>query len=110
MPRLPSRLVPNALARLIQSKRRSGASIADLTESNPTRVGLTYPADLLAPLAEARALAYDPQPLGMWSARAAVAADFRRRGIVLSADRVALTSSTSEAYTLLFKLLCVRCS
>jgi hypothetical protein len=106
MPRLPSSLEPNALARLIQSKRRSGASIVDLTESNPTRVGLTYPADLLAPLAEARALAYDPQPLGMWSARAAVAADFRRRGIVLSADRVALTSSTSEAYALLFKLLC----
>jgi alanine-synthesizing transaminase len=106
MPRLPSGLEPNALARLIQSKRRSGASIADLTESNPTRVGLTYPADLLAPLAEARGLAYDPQPLGMWSARAAVAADFRRRGIVLSADRVALTSSTSEAYALLFKLLC----
>jgi len=106
MSRLPSSLEPNALARLIQAKRRSGASIADLTESNPTRVGLTYPADLLMPLAEARALAYDPQPLGVWSARAAVAADFRRRGIVISADRVALTASTSEAYALLFKLLC----
>jgi aspartate/methionine/tyrosine aminotransferase len=35
-----------------------------------------------------------------------VAADFRRRGIVISADRVALTASTSEAYGLLFKLLC----
>ena len=69
-------------------------------------MGLTYPPDLLAPLAEARALAYDPRPLGLWSARAAVAADFRRRGVVLSADRVALTSSTSEAYALLFKLLC----
>jgi alanine-synthesizing transaminase len=106
MSRLPSSLEPNALARLIQAKRRSGTAIADLTESNPTRVGLTYPADLLAPLAEARALAYDPQPLGLWSARAAVAADFRRRGIVVSADRVALTASTSEAYALLFKLLC----
>src|SRR5688500_1886836 len=104
--RLPSSLEANALARLIQAKRRGGASILDLTESNPTRVGLTYPADLLAPLAEPRALAYDPQPLGLWSARAAVAADFRRRGIVISADRVALTSSTSEAYALLFKLLC----
>ena len=104
--RLPPSLEPNALARLIQAKRRSGASIADLTESNPTRVGLTYPAELLAPLADARALEYDPQPLGLWSARAAVAADFRRRGIVISADRVALTSSTSEAYSLLFKLLC----
>jgi alanine-synthesizing transaminase len=104
--RLPSSLEANALARVIQAKRRSGASILDLTESNPTRVGLTYPADLLAPLAEPRALAYDPQPLGLWSARAAVAADFRRRGIVISADRVVLTASTSEAYALLFKLLC----
>ena len=104
--RLPSSLETNALARLIQAKRRSGASILDLTESNPTRVGLAYPADLLAPLAELRALAYDPQPLGLWPARAAVAGDFRRRGIVISADRVALTASTSEAYALLFKLLC----
>src|SRR5687767_8280734 len=104
--RLPGSLEPNALARLIQAKRRSGASIVDLTESNPTHVGLTYPPDLLAPLADARALEYEPQPLGLWSARAAVAADFGRRGIVISADRVALTSSTSEAYALLFKLLC----
>lgn len=104
--RLPRNLEPNALARLLQSKRRAGASIVDLTESNPTRAGFSYPADLLAPLADARALDYDPQPLGLWSARAAVAADFRRRGIVLSADRVALTSSTSEAYAMLFKLLC----
>ena len=104
--RLPRNLEPNALARLVQAKRRAGASIVDLTESNPTRAGLSYPDDLLAPLADARALEYDPQPLGLWSARAAVAADFRRRGSVLSADRVALTSSTSEAYALLFKLLC----
>ncbi len=104
--RLPTSLEPNALARLIQAKRRSGVSILDLTESNPTRVGLSYPDDLLSTLADPRGLEYDPQPLGLWSARAAVAADFRRRGIVLSADRVALTSSTSEAYGLLFKLLC----
>ena len=104
--RLPSNRETNALARVIQARRRSGAAIVDLTESNPTRVGLSYPEDLLAPLADSRALEYDPQPLGLWPARAAVAADFRRRGIVLSADRVALTASTSEAYALLFKLLC----
>ena len=104
--RLPSSLESNALARLLQMKRRTGAAIADLTESNPTRVGLSYPDDLLTPLADARALEYEPQPLGLWAARAAVAADFRRRGIVLSADRVALTASTSEAYALLFKVLC----
>lgn len=104
--RLPASLEPNALSRAVDLKRRQGASILDLTESNPTRVGLRYPPDLLAPLASAAALDYNPLPLGLWSARAAVAADFRRRGIVISADRVALTASTSEAYATLFKVLC----
>ena len=104
--RLPSSLAPNALSLAVAAKRRQGATVIDLTESNPTRVGLSYPPDLLAPLSNAAGLEYDPQPLGLWPARTAVAADFRRRGIVISADRVALTASTSEAYGLLFKLLC----
>ena len=103
--RLPKSLEPNAVARAIDAKRRSGAAILDLTDTNPTGAGFLYPKELLEPLSNPRALEYDPQPLGLWSARAAVAADFRRRGIVISADRVALTSSTSEAYALLFKLL-----
>jgi alanine-synthesizing transaminase len=104
--RLPKSLELNAVARAIDAKRRAGATILDLTATNPTAVGLTYPERLLEPLANARALEYEPHALGAWSARAAVAADFRRRGIVISADRVALTTSTSEAYALLFKLLC----
>src|SRR6478736_4723916 len=104
--RLPKSLKPNAVARAIAAKRRSGAAIVDLTSTNPTAAGFSYPKELLEPLANARALEYEPLPLGLWPARAAVAADFRRRGIVISADRVALTSSTSEAYALLFKLLC----
>jgi alanine-synthesizing transaminase len=104
--RLPRDLQPNAVARAIDAKRRGGAPIVDLTGTNPTSAGLSYPDTILEPLANPRALEYEPQPLGLWSGRAAVAADFRRRGIVISADRVALTSSTSEAYALLFKLLC----
>jgi aspartate/methionine/tyrosine aminotransferase len=104
--RLPRNLEPNAVSRAIDAKRRSGTRIVDLTETNPTGAGFDYPKTILEPLADPRALEYDAQPLGLWSARAAVAADFRRRGIVISADRVALTSSTSEAYALLFKLLC----
>jgi alanine-synthesizing transaminase len=104
--RLPKSLEPNAVARAIDAKRRRGIAIVDLTATNPTSAGFTYPKELLQPLADPRALEYQPQALGLWSARAAVAADFRRRGIVISADRVALTSSTSEAYALLFKLLC----
>ncbi len=104
--RLPDNLQPNALSLAIADKRRRNAALIDLTESNPTRVGLSYPGDLFEPLASAKGLDYDPLPLGLWSARAAAASDFRRRGIVLSADRVAVTASTSEAYALLFKLLC----
>ncbi|MEO7156612.1 MAG: pyridoxal phosphate-dependent aminotransferase [Vicinamibacterales bacterium] len=104
--RLPKSIDTNAVTRAIAAKRLSAASIIDLTEGNPTKAGFTYPRNLLEPLADPRALEYEPQPLGLWSARAAVAADFWRRGIVISADRVALTSSTSEAYALLFKLLC----
>ena len=104
--RLPSNLAPNPLARALAEVRRRGSAVVDLTESNPTRVGLTYPEDLLAPLAGAEGLVYDPQPLGLWPARAAVAGDFRRRGVAISADRIAITASTSEAYSLLFKLWC----
>ena len=104
--RLPKSFETNAVTRAVAAKRRSARPIIDLTETNPTAGGFAYPQNLLEPLANPRALEYDPQPLGLWSARAAVAADFRRRGIVISADRVALTSSTSEAYALLFKLLC----
>ena len=56
-------------------------------------------------LADARARVYQPSPLGLEAARAAVAADYAGRGIVPS-DRIVLTASTSEAYALLFKLLC----
>src|SRR6187455_3146668 len=104
--RLPKILAPNAVSRALDAKRKRAAMILDLTETNPTAAGFNYPGELLEALSNPRALAYDPQPLGLWSARAAVASDFRRRGIAISADRVALTSSTSEAYALLFKLLC----
>src|SRR5205085_9579752 len=70
-----------------------------------TRAGFTYPADLLAPLAHPRGLLYEPQPFGLMSARHAVAADYARRGVRIAPDRIVLTNGTSEAYSLLFKLL-----
>ena len=103
--RLPPELAPNRLTSALRERRASQHPIIDLTESNPTRAGFVYPPDLLAPLSDARALRYDPQPLGAAEARAAVAADFARQGIAVAADRIALTSSTSDAYSLLFKLL-----
>jgi hypothetical protein len=104
--RLQADLSPNTLTRAVHARRQSGNSLIDLTESNPTRVGFHYPSDLLAPLADPAALAYEPQPLGLWTAREAVAREFRRHALTVKPSQVALTSSTSEAYALLFKLLC----
>ena len=86
--------------------RLSGRGFDDLTASNPTDAGFDYPADLLAPLASADALRYDPKPFGLPAAREAVAADYARRGVKVAASHVALTASSSESYALLFKLLC----
>jgi len=104
--RIPPQLESNAIARAVTAIRESGAAIADLTDSNPTGVGIPYPDDLLAPLADALALRYEPRPFGLPAARAAVAADCARRGVSVDPAHVVLMASTSEAYSWLFKLLC----
>lgn len=103
--RVPADLAPNRLAHALERLRAEGRPIIDLTESNPTRAGFDYPADLLAPLADRRGLSYAPHPFGAIEARLAVACEFERRGQRVPPDRIALTASTSEAYALLFKLL-----
>jgi alanine-synthesizing transaminase len=104
--RLPPHVDLNALTQALARRRLEGAAVVDLTESNPTRVGLTYPPDLLRGLADPSALRYEPQPFGLASARAAVARDHARRSTTVDPANVVLTASTSEAYTWLFKLLC----
>jgi alanine-synthesizing transaminase len=104
--RVPADLRQNALAAAVARARGASRPILDLTSTNPTTVGLPYPADLLSPLADARSCRYQPAPLGLPDARAAVARDFARRGLHVDASRIVLTSSTSEAYSVLFKLLC----
>jgi aspartate/methionine/tyrosine aminotransferase len=104
--RVPSDLAPNRFSRALARAREAARPLLDLSCSNPTTVGLHYPPDLLAVLAAPDALVYEPQPFGLREAREAVAADFARRGVTVPADRVVLTASTSEAYSLLFKLLC----
>ena len=99
--RLPAELAVNALTRLLEAKRSTGAKVLDLTGSNPTTAGIVYPPGIVETLADARALRYDPEPFGLFMAREAIAGEYAVR-----ADRVILTASTSEAYSWLFKLLC----
>lgn len=104
--RLPSRLSSNAFSLAVADLRRRGVPLIDLTVTNPTRVGLKYPPDLLASLSDTRALSYEPAPLGLASAREAVAASLSAGDAPSLWKGVVLTASTSEAYGLLFKLLC----
>lgn len=104
--RVPADLVPNRFAVALARARQSPGPLFDLTVSNPTDVQLDYPPDLLAPLSNPLALVYEPHPFGLPAARAAVAGDFARRGIEVPAARIVLTASTSDAYSMLFKLLC----
>jgi hypothetical protein len=104
--RLPAHREPNRLSRVLAALGDRRRELFDLTEANPTRVGLQYPPDLLDGLGDEGALVYEPEPLGLAAAREAVAWDCRRRGASIDPGDVVLTASTSEAYSWLFKLLC----
>ena len=87
-------------------RREAGLPIADLTASNPTRCGFKYPDSLLDALTDMRALDYDPQPRGLLAAREAVCRYYADHGVALDPGQIVLTTSTSEAYSFLFRLLC----
>jgi len=98
----------NPLTEKVAEAARNGRVLVDLSESNPTRAGLSDAEPLVALLGHPRGALYSPLPLGHPKARAAVAASFRERGLPAREDRVVLSASTSEAYAWLFKLLCER--
>ena len=115
--RLPWPAHDNALASLRAELRAKGKAILDLSESNPTRVGLYDDADLdslLGSLLKAANLRYEPDPRGILGAREELAADYAsRKDFGMSPgsegpgpERLFLCASTSEAYGWLFKLLC----
>lgn len=85
--------------------RASGTRILDLTESNPTRAGFLAPPELLALLANPAGAHYAPDARGLVSAREAVSADYAARGVRVDPEGLILTASSSESYSLLFKLL-----
>ena len=100
-------LSPNRYTQALEAHRRAGREVLDLTASNPTTIGLQYrEEELLAALPNPEALIYEPQPKGLLSAREAIAAYYAERGSHISPDDLILTTSTSEAYSFVFRLLC----
>ena len=74
--RLPHQFRPNTLSVLLESKRRDGVPILDLTESNPTRAGIVYPHEFLNALSDPRAAIYEPEPFGLPSSRELIAQEY----------------------------------
>ena len=97
-------LAQNRLTQALEEARAAGRRVIDLTASNPTRVGLEYDAaSILAALGSEQALDYDPAAKGLEVAREAVSAYYSG---AVDRERVVMTTSTSEGYSFVFKLLC----
>ncbi len=91
-------LAESSLTRAISAATRP---LLDLTLSNPTACGFTYDlSSISAPTL------YNPDPRGIPSARAAVAEYYRSHHAHVPKENLILTTSTSEAYSFLFRLLC----
>jgi alanine-synthesizing transaminase len=103
------KLATNRFTQAVDRARAGGASLLDLTVSNPTRAGLQYDElAILGALSSPLALDYDPQSKGLRAAREAVAEYYRAEHAVREIDpeRIVLTTSTSEGYSFVFRLLC----
>jgi len=97
----------NALTQAIARARMEGVALLDLSVSNPTAVGLSLDAERLAQaLRDPASARYAPEPFGLLESRRFLSERFETRGFRVPAEHIMLTSSTSEAYGYLFKLLC----
>jgi len=100
-------LAPNRLSEALAVYRAAGKPLLDLTVSNPTECGFEYDRSaILNALSNAAALSYEPNPKGLESARRAVVAYYADRKEDVSAEDIFLTTSTSEAYSYVFRTLC----
>jgi alanine-synthesizing transaminase len=101
------KLSPNRFTQAQQELRAEGREVLDLTISNPTRAELHYdPETILQALVNPAAMDYDPQPKGLRSAREAVAGYYGKQHNDIDPESIVLTTSTSEGYSYVFRLLC----
>jgi aspartate/methionine/tyrosine aminotransferase len=101
------KLAPNRFTIALDKHRAAGRKLLDLAASNPTNIGLRYNSEtILFSLTNPRALEYRPDAKGLRPARDAVSAYYRERGATVDPERLVLSTSTSEAYSFVFRLLC----
>ncbi len=101
-------LATNRYTQALEAHRGTGKELLDLTASNPTTVGVRYDEEaLLRALANREALRYEPEAKGLLvRARGDRSLLSPSAEPQLSPDDLILTTSTSEAYSFVFRLLC----
>jgi len=100
-------LTPNRLSEALAAHRAAGKPLIDLTVSNPTECGLVYDREaILGALRNPEALRYEPNAKGLEPARQAVVEYYAERGAKVGVEDILLTTSTSEAYSYVFRTLC----
>lgn len=100
--RIPNDLEPTALSEATDSR---STHTLDLMQSNPTCVGISYP-QLPQLTLGPETWSYEPDPFGLQSTRESLSDYLQQHGACVHPESMLLTSSTSEAYSMLFKLLC----
>ena len=103
--RVPGSEAPNEWTRRLAARRASGARVADLVATDPTRLRLAPLEEAAAALAAVWPEPYDPDPRGTLAARRAVAACLAPRWPGADPADLVLTDSTSESYAHLFRVL-----
>jgi alanine-synthesizing transaminase len=101
-------LTRNRFTLALDELRASGTPLLDLTASNPTQCGFHYDSTaILSAFQNPATLTYDPQPKGTLAARREVARYYLDdHQTTIDPDSLILTTSTSEAYSYAFRLLC----
>src|SRR5437879_6637929 len=100
-------LTRNRLSKTISELKLAGKRVLDLTQSNPTECGFSYPEKAMQDaFANPQMLHYRPDPYGLWEFRQAITSYYRELQVTVALDDLVLTSGTSEAYSFVFRLLC----
>ncbi len=102
--RVPELISANAWTRRRAELEASGSSLLDLTLTDPIRTGLAPLVQAAEALAVVGAGEHAPEPLGLASARAAIAALLTSVEVQVSPESIAITASTSESYAHAFRL------
>ncbi|MDI7196103.1 pyridoxal phosphate-dependent aminotransferase [Leptospira santarosai] len=97
----------NEFAAILSEYKKNRISYSDLTVSNPTQASFQYPVEAIRhSFGSADLITYHPDPRGNLDARKKIQEYYSSKGVKFDTDDLFLTSSSSEAYSFLFKLFC----